>query len=62
MNFATFFTRSMKDKTRKIKKGRYRGQPGSIKDSKKLQLPGNMFYRNPGNSDAPSASTFTLGG
>lgn len=62
MNFATFFAQSMKDKTRKIKKGRYKGQPSSIKATKKLQLPGPMFYRNPGNSDAPSASTFAAQG
>ncbi len=62
MNFATFFAQSMKDKTRKIKKGRYKGQPSSVKASKKLQLPGPMFYRNPGNSDAPSSSTFIAQG
>lgn len=62
MNFATFFAQSVKDKTRKIKKGRYKGQPSSIKATKKLQLPGHMFYRNPGNSDVSSSSTFTAQG
>ena len=59
MNFTTFFGQAMKDKNRKIKKGRYKGQPGSLK-SKKLDLPGPGYHINPGLSDAPSASTYKV--
>ena len=56
-NFADFYTRAIKDKNRKIKKGRYKGQSGSLK-SKELKLPGPAYHPQPGRSDAPSASTF----
>lgn len=59
MNFATFFAQSMKDKTRKIKKGRYKGQPSSIKASKELHLPGPIYHTAHASS-APSASTFKV--
>jgi hypothetical protein len=62
MNFATFFTQAVQDKTRKIKRGRYKGQSGGVKTKKTLVPPGEMFYRNPAKSDAPNASTFVAQG
>ena len=61
-NFATFFTQSIKDKTRKVKSGKYKGHPGAIKPKRNIQLPGVTYYSNPGKSDAPSSSTFLTKG
>lgn len=60
-NFASFYTQSIKDKIRKIKKGKYKGQRGIIKH-RNLTIPGQTYYQQPGKSDAPSASTYTVRG
>jgi hypothetical protein len=62
MNFATFYRQSIKDKIKKVKRGPYKGQLASVKDSKRLQLSGPVFYKTPGRSDAPSADTFVSRG
>jgi len=59
--FASFFTQAMKDKQKKVKKGKYKGQNRSIK-TKDLPPPGPAYQKSPGGSDAPSASTFSLKG
>lgn len=56
-NFATFYAQSVKNKTRKIKRGKYKGQSGSI-NNRDIKLPGPAYHPQPGKSDAPSASTF----
>jgi hypothetical protein len=59
MNFSTFYTQAIKDKAKKIKKGKYRGQSKSLKSDGMQRLPGPAYYAQPGGrSDAPSASTF----
>lgn len=59
-NFATFYTQAVKDKLRKVKRGKYRGQLNNIKPNGALRLPGPAYFAAPGKSDAPSASTYKV--
>lgn len=64
MNFAEFYSNSVKEKNKKIKKGKYRGQPKSVK-SKNLSIPGSTFTSyvgQPSLIQAPSANTYTVRG
>ena len=60
-NFATFYANSIKNKNKKVKKGKYKGQRRAV-IKKDLQLPGYMHYNDPSSSTAPSSSTFTTKG
>ncbi len=62
MNFATFYTQAIKDKNKKITKGKNKGQSSMIDKSKDIHLPGPMYYKVPAKSSAPSASTFVARG
>lgn len=62
MNFASFYTQAQKDRQKKIKKGKYKGQMKGI-TSKELSPPGPAVFKKTFNrSDAPSASTFSVKG
>ena len=60
MNFATFFAQSVKDRSRKIKRGKYKGQFRGIKSKPDLQMPGPAYHPEASASklNAPSASTY----
>jgi hypothetical protein len=58
MNFSTFYTQALKDKAKKFKRGKYKGQSKSLKSDGMQRLPGPTYSPNPAHSDAPSASTF----
>jgi hypothetical protein len=61
MNFATFFTQAVQDKTKKAKKGKYKGHPKSV-TSPQLRDSGPIYYKQPNRMHAPSSNTFSLKG
>jgi hypothetical protein len=61
-NFASFYTRAMKNKKKKIKKGKYKGQMKGT-TSQDLAAPGPaVFQKTFDRLHAPSASTYTVKG
>ena len=64
MNFATFFAQAVKDRSRKVKRGKHKGQYMSFKQKADLQLPGPAYHADPSSSklSAPSASTYVTRG
>jgi hypothetical protein len=63
MNFATFYAQAMKEKNRKVSKGKHKGQEKSIfKKKRELQMPGSLYYHDSNGSHAPSGSTFVAQG
>ena len=61
MNFSTFYTQAMRDKNVKTKKGKYKGQPKKD-NTRPLRMQGPPYYQAPGKTDAPSSSTYVVGG
>lgn len=61
-SFATFFDRAMKNKNKKIKKGKYKGQNRAITKKDDMPLPGPTYRTTPRIGDAPSSSTFVTKG
>lgn len=57
--FSSFYADAVKDKLRKVKKGKYRGSSVN-KHEKIMRLPGVPYYPTPGRSDAPSSSTYKV--
>lgn len=61
-NFASFYTRAMKDKKKKTKRGKYKGQMKGT-TSQDLAPPGPPVFQKTFNRlDASSGSTFSLKG
>lgn len=61
MNFATFYADAIKERGKKARKGKFKGQRGqhgtSVKNNALIR-PVVPYNANPPSSDAPSASTF----
>jgi hypothetical protein len=61
-SFSAFFDRAMKNKNKKIKKGKYKGQNRAITKKDDIPLPGPKYRVTPRSGDAPSSSTFVTKG
>jgi len=61
-NFASFYTQAIKDKKKKIKKGKYKGQERSISKKDLPRTAGLTYKPKFDQNDAPSVSTFSVKG
>lgn len=63
-NFSTFYSQAVKDKSKRLKKGKYKGQLKSVTHmrSDNITLPGVAYTAQPSKNQAPSASTYTVRG
>ena len=53
-NFASFYTQAMRDRSRKIKRGKYRGQMRGFTAKDLKSRDGMVHYKQPGQCDDPN--------